>query len=326
MTVLVTGDGLIGRLTADLLVERGDKVVIADLHPSLHPGGCERIVCDVSDTLAVQRLVSEKGIKSIVHTAAMLSTGIRRDPRRGVEVNIAGTANILDAALRHGVRRVVCASSTTVGYAAFGTLGAEPVPEDIPHLMIGQRPASIYAMTKLAGEHMGLLYADMGLDVVMLRYAAVLGGGAEPPTSVPGRLLGALATAGRSGRRLVLDDPYLLWGGREEFVDARDCALANLAALDAREPLQRVYNIATGDWTTLDEFVEAARTVFPALNVILPQGIETGFAGFPHKRPAPSSTQAAEQELGFRARHSLVDTIGYWTARDDAHVRGGGSP
>ena len=322
MTTLITGAGLIGRLTAGLLAARQDKVVLADIRlPRTAPDrteadGLTMEICDVTDTARLDDLVTRHGITRIVHTAAMLSTGVRQDPVRGVAVNVMGTTAVLDCARRHAIRRVVCASSTTVAYTAFARHGPDPIEEDVPLRLISERPASIYAMTKIAGEHLGWLYHDLyGLDVVMLRYAAVLGASDEPPSSVPGRLLATLLHGARTGQRVILDDPFMIWGGREEFVDARDCARANLHALDAANPVQRVYNVAPGSWHSLAGFVDGVRMACPDLHVTLPPDPGTGFAGFAHQRPAPSCTAALARELGFRCEFDLIDTIRHIAAR-----------
>lgn len=322
MTTLVTGAGLIGTLTAELLAARGEAVVLLDINAPRAPlaPGVTFLSCDVTDRGRLSAIVGDHVVSAIVHTAAMLSTGIRKDPVRGIEVNIVGTANILEAAREHAIRRVVCASSTTVGYTTFGQHDPKPIKEDLPLHLLSQRPASIYAMTKIANEQLGLLYHDLyGLDVILLRYGAVLGGELENPTSVPGRLLARLVQAGSAGQALVLDDPFLIWSGNEEFVDARDCARANLAALDAVAPVQRVYNIAPGTWYSLEEFVASIRILYPDLSVELPPASGKGFAGFPFLRPGPSDTTAAERELYFHCCYSLADTVTHWGNRRVRH-------
>ncbi|WP_293859625.1 NAD(P)-dependent oxidoreductase [uncultured Alsobacter sp.] len=315
MSVLVTGAGVIGTLTADLLAQRGDVVVVADIRePGILPGGCRFARCDVTDGPALEALISGHGITRIVHTAAMLSTAIRKDPVRGIAVNVMGTAAILDAARLLGVGRVVCASSTTVGYSTFGSFRGETLPEDIPLRLVSERPGSIYAATKIAGEHLALVYADLyGVDAVVLRYAAVIGGPLDAPTSVPGRLLAELVSAARSGNPIRLDDPLLLWGGGEDFVDARDCARANLAALDATAPRQRVYNVATGRSVDLPAFLAAVKAAWPTLEASVSAIPETGFAGFRHRRPAPTDVTAALAELGFACLHDIADSVRYWS-------------
>jgi UDP-glucose 4-epimerase len=302
-----------------MLLSAGETVVLIDVRnqPSNEIRGEGHLIyrqCDVTDRETLIELSDTHGVDRIVHTAAMLSTSTRREPLEAFRVNIMGTACVVETARQLGIRRVVLASSTTVGYSTFSSRGVAPIEEDFTMRVIGNRPMSIYAASKLAGENMGLLYSDLfGVDVIILRYGAVLGKGSEAPSSVPGRLLATLIEAGRAEKVAVLDDPVLLWGGREEFVDARDCARANVHALNASEPRQRVYNVATGAWYTLDDFVAAVRNVYPRLHVDVPVQVTTGFAGFPFKRPAPSDVTAAERELDFRAAYSLEETIS-WAA------------
>jgi UDP-glucose 4-epimerase len=316
LTTLITGAGLVGWLTAELLAARGDEVVLVDIRKPALPDrpNLAFMRCDVTDLTTLAEIVTRFGVRRIVHTAAMLSTGIRQDPARGVHVNVMGTTNVLEIARTRGIERVVCASSTTVAYTGFGRHGPEAIEEDIPLHVVSERPASIYAATKLAGEHLAYLYNDLyGLDVIVLRYTAVLGGGSEPPSSVPGRLLAKLAHGGKTGEKVVLDDPFVLWGGREEFVDARDCARANVCALDAVTPAQKVFNIAPGTWFSLGEFIEVVRRVHPRLQAEWPADITTGFAGFAHPRPAPSSVVAASRDLSFECTFSLEETVRHWT-------------
>ena len=324
-TTLVLGAGLIGGLTARLLLEAGDRVVLADLQaPALRAddvaaGRLHTLALDVRDMDRLCTTVRQFGVQRIVHTAALLSTAIRRDPLAGIAVNILGTAHVLECARRFGLGRVVLASSTTVGYNAFARHGPHPLHEDDPMRPLTERPGSLYAVTKLTGEHLALTYHQLyGVDAVSLRYAAVLGGDLQTPTSVPGRLMAHLAAGGDGTAPVRLDDPLLLWGGREEFVDARDCARANVAALLAPKPIQRVYHIAPGDWHTLEEFVAAMQQVFPRLRVEAFDEPTTGFAGFAHRRPAPSDVNAAREDLGFSCQYRLAQTLADWCGGKDA--------
>ena len=315
MTVLVLGAGLIGGLTAQYLADRGDSVVLADVREGIAPQGVRRVLCDVTDAPALQTLMQAHGVRDVVHTAAWLSTAIRHDPIKGIAVNIMGTAHVLECARLLGLRRVVLASSTTVTYTGFAANGPAPIEEDLPMRLISDRPASIYAACKLSGEHLAHLYHDLyGVDTVSLRYAAVLGD-LDNITSVPGRLLQTLVQAGRSAQAIALDDPFLVWGGREEFVDARDCARANVCALDAAAPIQRVYHVADGQWHSLGDFVAAVQRMYPGLKATWPADLTTGFAGFPHQRPAPSDHRKAQSELGFTCAHALQDSVAHWAAK-----------
>ncbi|KVH02559.1 NAD(P)-dependent oxidoreductase [Burkholderia sp. BCCIQ04A] len=312
MTTLITGAGLIGRMTARRLRAHGERVLLADIRQPLPDdlGDLPLVQLDVTDWQSLSNLIRAHRVHSIAHTAAMLTPAVRRDPLTGVRVNVMGTTNVLEAARQFELRRVVIASSTTVMYSAFGSLPGTPLPEDFSYRIVSERPASIYACTKVANEHLALAYAQQyAVDAVVLRYGAVLGTGSEAASSVPGQMLDCLLRAVRSGEPARFEDDKLLWGGREEFIDVRDCATATVAALHAKQPAQRVYNVATGEWFTFAEFVEAVRRRFGTLQVAdvrLPSG---GLSGFPFQRPAPSDVEAAWRELAFRARYSLDDTL-----------------
>jgi UDP-glucose 4-epimerase len=317
MTTLVTGAGIIGCHTARLLAERGDSVVLLDRQP--HAEAVASIVSsprvqlhtgDVTDFSALMQLSAAHGVDTVVHTAALLSTAIRRDPLQGIHVNVMGTANVLELARQRALRRVVLASSSTVGYQAFEGFDGAAFPEDFAMRFLQHRPASIYVGSKVTGEYLGLLYRDLyGVSVVALRYAAVISAWRGPGTSVPGKVLSSLLLPARRGETAVIDDPFTVWCGGEEFIDARDCALANVTALDADAPMQGVYNIGLGQLASFDDVVASVQTLYPALSVRMAVTPTGGFAGFPHVRTAASDISAAARELGWTPRHSLHDAI-----------------
>lgn len=320
MSTLITGAGLIGCHTARLLAERGETVTLLDLRPAheaigqivTHPG-VEVVTGDVTDADLLDQLIRSRSVRRIVHTAALLSTAIRQDPVAGVRVNVLGTTQLLELARRHHLERVVLASSTTVGYSAFGDFAGSAFPEDYPMRALSHRPASIYAATKLAAEHLALLYRDLyGVSTVALRFAAVVGTWSGPGTSVPGKVLTSLVAPARRGEPVEITDPYTVWKGGEEFIDARDCAHANVAALDAQAPRQGVYHIGQGTLSSFDDFVAAVRRLHPSLQLRLAVAPAGGFAGFPHVRSAPSDISSAARELGWAPRFSLAESVAHF--------------
>ncbi len=117
----------------------------------------------------------------------------------------------------------------------------------------------------------------------ILRYSAVLGLWVGPNNSIPGRLLATLLGRGAVNGRVSVTDPLLMRSGGDDFIDARDLAAANVAALDATALPSRVYTIGSGLLASFDDFVAASHQVHPSLifdEVALPG---TGFAGFPHR-------------------------------------------
>lgn len=219
MAVLITGAGLVGCETTRLLSQQGTQVILTDIRAPASdilalPGvSYERL--DVCDAPSVRDMIERHGVDRIVHTAAVLSNGMRADPVLGLGVNLMGTAHVLDAARQAGVARMVTISSTTVLYSGFGSLGPNPIAEDAALHLVTDRPRSLYAMTKLSNEYMGHLFRDLyGVSHVALRFAAVLGGQADVQSSVPGQMFDLLIDAARKGQALTLDNPLYQWGGQ----------------------------------------------------------------------------------------------------------------
>ena len=118
MTVLVLGAGLIGGLTAQLLAQRGDKVVLADVRDGAAPDGVLRVRCDVTDEPALKTLMQNHGVRDVVHTAAWLSTAIRQDPLKGIGVNIMNINNniCINGNTKRSLHSVCYNKSCTAGW------------------------------------------------------------------------------------------------------------------------------------------------------------------------------------------------------------------
>jgi nucleoside-diphosphate-sugar epimerase len=317
MTTLVTGAGIIGCHTARMLAEKGEAVCLMDINPAHEPirsivdrDNVEIVQGDVSNLGALCDLLSSRKINRIVHTAAILNKAMLDDPHRGIVVNILGWTNMLEAARRLKLGRVVLASSGTVGYTTFGRFTGETFPEDFDIKVVSERPHSLYTTSKLAGEHIALYYHDTyGVDAVIVRYAAVLSAWIGPNRTLPGTMLRSLLEPAIHGETAVVDNRMLVWDGGEEFVDARDCAGGNVAALEATSPRQRVYNIGTGRMHTFHELIAEIRNLYPSFKTDIQVEIKGGMVGFKYVRPAPGDTRLAEAEIGYRARHDMGDSI-----------------
>ena len=315
--VLVTGAGLIGSLTACAVERAGSRAVLLDIAPqeaairSLGFYG-DILVADVADGEAMIRVVRQSGVQSIVHTAVVQSRTLLEHPSLAVSVNIGGAVNVLEAARACALDRVVLAGSSTVTYASFElvrSLGLPSLSEDMPSALVSGRQPTLYAAAKAAMEQFAAIYADrFGVAAVVLRYAAVLGHW-DGPLALPTEAVRALVVPALRDTPAYLADPLLTWAGIEEFVDARDCAAAALAALQAPLPSQVVFNIAHPAPVTHANLVDAVRRRFPHLSMQNECSHDRGFAGYPAPRPAMSDVTAAERLLHFRARRTLQDSV-----------------
>ena len=168
MRALVTGSaGLVGHAVRRRLEAAGVGVVPVD-RDRWSFDGVEEVACDLGDRDAVDRLVAAERPSVIVHAGGVSGPMVAADdPVRIVDVNVGGTAAVLEAARRHGVARVVYCSSI----AAYGSTAARRVGEETP-----LHPANVYAATKAAGEQLVEAYRHRyGIAGASLRLVAVFG-------------------------------------------------------------------------------------------------------------------------------------------------------
>jgi UDP-glucose 4-epimerase len=229
MRVLVTGGaGFIGSHIVDALLAAGHGVSVLD---DLSSGDRENLpadvplhVADIVDPAAVARVFAAERPEAVCHQAAQMSVSRSvREPLFDAQVNCIGLINVLEAAARHGARRVVFASSGGVFY---GDVTA-PAPETTP-----PNPSSPYGITKWVGERYLRFFAEQhGLETVALRYSNVYG-----PRQNPHGEAGVVAIF---CKRLLAGEPARINGdGRyvRDYVFGPDVARANLLALSSASP------------------------------------------------------------------------------------------
>lgn len=252
MRTLVTGGaGFIGSNLVDALLDRGDDVVVID---DLSTGretnldearsrGAQLQVLDIRDGEALSEAVAQARPEVIFHLAAQID--VRKsiaDPAWDSTINVGGTINVLEAARRHGVGRVV---NSSTGGAIYGDAELIPSPETVEPL-----PEAAYGQSKLAAEgYLGLYERLYGLSSVTLRYGNVYGPRQDPlgEAGVIAIFCGALVT----GRR-----PTIFGDGTQtrDYVYVRDVVGANLKAADSTA--RGVFNIGTQAETSVLDLVE----------------------------------------------------------------------
>ena len=194
--------------------------------------GVRLVVADIRSPEAAH-LVETERFQVVCHLAAQMD--VRRsvsEPRFDAEVNVGGLLNLLEAARRGGVRKVVFSST---GGAVYGEQDVFPAPESHP-----TRPVSPYGVSKAAGElYLGYYRVQYGLASVALRYANVYGPGQNPH--------GEAGVVAIFSERLLAGEPCTIFGsGRQtrDFVFGSDVARANLLA--AERDVEGPINIGTG--------------------------------------------------------------------------------
>src|SRR5919199_1429561 len=265
MKAFVTGGaGFIGSNLVDALLNRGDGVEILDVlstgrRPNLGGALARGAVlheADVRDSHRVAALVEAARPDVIFHLAAQID--VRRavaDPAFDAAVNVGGTINVLEAARRAGVRRVV---NSSTGGAIYGEATRVPTGEEtVP------APMAPYGQSKHAAEGYCRLYGRLhGLSTISLRYANVYG-----PRQDPHGEGGVVAIF--CGRLVEGRTPVAFGDGRQtrDYIYVGDIVAANLAA--AESDWQGEANIGTGTETTVIELADALAAIQPSRPFVL---------------------------------------------------------
>jgi dTDP-L-rhamnose 4-epimerase len=342
MRVLVTGAaGFIGSHIAETMQAAGHDVRGLDsLSPAVHNGRPDRVtgdlvVGDVRDPATVDEALA--GVDAVCHQAAMVGLGVDlSDLPVYADVNVTGTAVLLEAMGRHGIPRLVIASSMVVyGEGAYDCAAhgrVRPAPRQPDDLAAGRfeprcpqcaqplgtatvtedaplDPRNAYAASKVAQEHLASSWARMtGGSAVGLRYHNVYG--PRMPRDTP---YSGVAAIFRSCLENGVPPRVFEDGGqRRDFVHVRDVARANLLALEAvsdPDPAGagagglRCYNVASGEPHTVGEMAVALAGAFGG-------GLEpvvTGDYRLGDVRHVVASPEAAAADLGFRAQTGFTE-------------------
>ncbi|HEX9155475.1 MAG TPA: NAD-dependent epimerase/dehydratase family protein [Nitrospira sp.] len=244
MKVLVTGGaGFIGSHLVDRLVQEGHEVIIVDNLATGKRRNINRAArfykLDIQ-SWRLERVFRNERPNVVMHLAAQMD--VRKsveDPMFDAQVNILGTLNVLQQAVRHGVRKVVFSSS---GGAIYGEQEIFPAPES--HVT---NPLSPYGLSKLCGEQYLSYYQRIsGLQVVSLRYANVYGPRQDPE--------GEAGVVAIFIQKLLNNEQAVINGnGRQtrDFVFVEDVVEANLAMMG--QETQGTYNVGTGVETSIND-------------------------------------------------------------------------
>jgi UDP-glucose 4-epimerase len=300
--VLITGGaGLIGSHIADHLIDEGVREIVIlenfvrGRHENLAAVADKSVVTiiegDICDRGVVEAAMS--GIDIVFHLAALRITQCAQDPRLAVDVLVNGTFNVVEAAVKAGVKKLVASSTASV----YGLADQFPTPET--HHPYNNR--TLYGAAKVFNE--GLLrsfHAMSGLDYVALRYFNVYG----ERMDVHGAYTEVLI---RWMERIDTGRPPIIFGNGQQtmdFIHVNDIARANVLAAKA-SVTDDVFNIASGHETSLNDLAFALlRTMGSSLT---PEYGSERTVNSVSRRVADVSR--ARELLGFEARVSLDEGL-----------------
>ena len=321
MRFLVTGGlGVNGSWVTRRLVEAGHAAVVFDQGTDASliadvARDVELTQGDIRDLELVRSVLAEKRVDAVIHMAGLLGV-TQRAPFDGFQVNAAGTMNVIEAAVREDLPRVVFASSRAVYGGVTGPHAHptyRPLTEDDP-----PRPRYVYEVLKLACESMGRNYSEIyGLQFAALRFAHIVGpgkGAAGSGHSVCSRMI----EESLAGRPVAIKH-----GGeqRDDIIYAADMAHGVVLAAAADIPGHRVYNISRNEATTLHELAAAIRRHIPESDITIGSGLD--YMDARDQWYGPLDNSRARTELSFVPEFDLDGLVADWKRRAQAPVEAG---
>jgi UDP-glucose 4-epimerase len=282
------GGGFIGSHVVDRLIEGGITPRIFDLSASPYHSPLEVETFTGSITDPANLDLAMRDCDGVVHLAAVADVAhVHADPVLAEEVNTRGTLNVLEAACRTGVGRVVYGSTTWV----YSDCAEQEVDEETPI----PAPRHLYTATKLAGETYCAGYAELfDLESTVLRFGIPYG-----PRARAAGVVAKFTDLALAGEALTIAGDG---SQSRSFIYVEDLAEGIVAGLRPAAA-GRTYNLSGEEVVTILEIAETVQEM-------------TGGCEIVHTPPRPGdfpgktiSNLRALEELGWRAETSFRDGV-----------------
>lgn len=251
--LVIGGAGFIGsHVVAELLKTDVAEVLIYDnfargkrshIAPYLEDPRCKLFLngADVRETDLLDKAM--EGVDGVIHLAAMWLLHCKDFPRTAFGVNIEGTFNVLEACVKHKVKRLVYSSSASV----YGDAVEVPMTEDHPFMN-----RNFYGASKIAGEAMCRAFHDRyGLEYVGLRYMNVYGPHQDQTAAYTGVIPIMLNKIDANEAPVINGDGTQAY----DFIDVEDVARCNVLALQA-DTTDTFYNVGSGVQTSIKQLCD----------------------------------------------------------------------
>jgi len=291
--LLVTGgNGMVAQHAADAAVRLGHQVSLADAHwddARVWVDGAQRLTFDIRDRTAC---VNAAKVDAVIHCAAVVGPArSRHDPLLTLDVNVTGTANLLEACQTSGSRLLNVSTATLYGNRPDLAPLSESDPAD---------PLTVYDGTKLAAEvYCSAHRRTFGSDVASFRTGFVFGRGNQIGEYFVPRVVKGEAVREGCGSDHPCDFTYVV-----------DLAEGLLAAALASKLTHSVYNLTGGVLRTRGDLAHAVQALLPASDI----KIGPGYDPARHLRGACLLSRA-EADFGWQPRFTLESGLADWVQR-----------
>ena len=300
--VLVTGGaGLVGSHIVDDLVREGADVVVYDslirgkmahLEWAVKNGNVRVFENDIRDTDMLKKAMN--GVDFVFHEAAAWLRMCQNEPRLSIDVNIAGTFNVLEACVAAGVEKIVAASSSSVyGEGLY-------LPTDEKHPFNNDL---FYGASKVCNEqHYRCFYKQYGLDFVAFRYLNIYGPRQPYESAYMDVIMHFI-------QRVENDQPPVMRGDGSATVDlvfVEDAARANIMALKS-DVTNEYFNVASGRETSIRELADLVIRLCGKEGRIAPEAESEMDAGLVTRRLG--CPKKARELLGFETAVSVAEGL-----------------
>jgi UDP-glucose 4-epimerase len=285
---VIGGSGFIGSHVVDKLIEAGHEVTVFDIMTP-HRNDVRHIYIDITD-LSKTTVALTGHYDAIYLLAAMADVNdIYKNPVESGQVNIMAVANVLEAARRNGIPRVILASTVWVYEMAEDTNVAEDVP------LRPDKVNHVYTASKLAAElychGYGKLYDQ---QFTILRYGIPYGPRARDATVIAVFV-----------RKALSGEPLTIFGDGSQyrkFIYVEDLALGNVAALKdvARK---QTYNLDGMRPVTIREVAETVKKLLRNVNIEYREARPGDYAG------KLASAAKAKKELDWEPKVDLEEGV-----------------
>ena len=280
MKALVTGgSGFIGSHVVDYLRSHGIQVRVFDMVMPSFRKDIEYYHGSLLNTEAL--LMAMNRIDVIFHLAAVADVNdVYNDPLRSEEINVRGTINLLEAARKTAVKRLVYASTTWV----YSDAESEVVDENTPL----HAPSHLYTATKLAAEYYCRSYSSLfGLESTIVRYGIPYGPRARPAAVIPIFV-----------RKALNGEPLTIAGDGQQyrkFVYVGDLARGTVLAMKP-VAVNRVYNLDGTEIVTILDIAKTVQELVGDTEIVFTEGRPGDFSG------KEVSSERAERELNWQPK------------------------